>query len=84
MGDVRKLTESPKKLLISLVYAQKIVSSRKETDEKQRKYKSSSVENKNIKMIQRNSYLSHLIQLRDQDLIKVVTGIRRCGKSTLL
>ena len=25
-----------------------------------------------------------MIQLRDQDLIKVVTGIRRCGKSTLL
>ena len=35
-------------------------------------------------MILRTSYLNHLIQLRDQDLIKVVTGIRRCGKSTLL
>ncbi len=35
-------------------------------------------------MIQRNCYLNQLIQLRDQDLIKVVTGIRRCGKSTLL
>lgn len=35
-------------------------------------------------MIQRNDYLDQLIQLRDQDLIKVVTGIRRCGKSTLL
>lgn len=35
-------------------------------------------------MIQRNCYLNLLIQLRDQDLIKVVTGIRRCGKSTLL
>ena len=35
-------------------------------------------------MIQRTSYLNQLIQLRDQDLIKVVTGIRRCGKSTLL
>lgn len=35
-------------------------------------------------MILRTSYLNQLIQLRDQDLIKVVTGIRRCGKSTLL
>lgn len=35
-------------------------------------------------MIQRNCYLDQLIQLRDQDLIKVVTGIRRCGKSTFL
>lgn len=35
-------------------------------------------------MIQRTSYLNQLVQLRDQDLIKVVTGIRRCGKSTLL
>ena len=35
-------------------------------------------------MINRESYLSQLIKLRDQDLIKVVTGIRRCGKSTLL
>ena len=31
-------------------------------------------------MINRESYLSQLIKLRDQDLIKVVTGIRRCGK----
>lgn len=35
-------------------------------------------------MILRTSYLNQLLQLRDQDLIKVVTGIRRCGKSTLL
>ena len=35
-------------------------------------------------MILRTSYFSQLLQLRDQDLIKVVTGIRRCGKSTLL
>ena len=35
-------------------------------------------------MILRTSYFNQLLQLRDQDLIKVVTGIRRCGKSTLL
>ena len=34
-------------------------------------------------MIKRNTYLEQLIALRDQKLIKVVTGIRRCGKSTL-
>ena len=35
-------------------------------------------------MIKRPSYLSHLIQYKDNDLIKVITGIRRCGKSYLL
>ena len=34
-------------------------------------------------MIARDEYLQKLIDLRDTDLIKVVTGIRRCGKSTL-
>jgi len=34
-------------------------------------------------MIQRQEYLDTLIRLRDKQLIKVVTGIRRCGKSTL-
>ncbi|MCQ2375206.1 MAG: ATP-binding protein [Salinivirgaceae bacterium] len=34
-------------------------------------------------MINRNTYLKQLIALRGQKLIKVVTGIRRCGKSTL-
>ncbi|MDR1687252.1 MAG: ATP-binding protein [Clostridiales bacterium] len=35
-------------------------------------------------MIQRQEYLDSLIRFRDKKLIKVVTGIRRCGKSTLL
>ena len=34
-------------------------------------------------MIDRNDYLEDLISLKDKNLIKVVTGIRRCGKSTL-
>lgn len=35
-------------------------------------------------MIQRKEYLKKLIEFRDKQLIKVVTGVRRCGKSTLL
>ncbi len=35
-------------------------------------------------MIERNEYLDTLKRFKDKDLIKVVTGIRRCGKSTLL
>jgi hypothetical protein len=35
-------------------------------------------------MIERGSYLEKLRKLKDQNLIKVITGIRRCGKSTLL
>ena len=35
-------------------------------------------------MIQRKEYLNKLIAFKDKHLIKVVTGIRRCGKSTLL
>ena len=35
-------------------------------------------------MIERNEYLDILKRFKDKDLIKVVTGIRRCGKSTLL
>jgi predicted AAA+ superfamily ATPase len=34
-------------------------------------------------MIQRQEYLDSLIRFQDKNLIKVVTGIRRCGKSTL-
>lgn len=35
-------------------------------------------------VIQRKEYLDKLIAFKDKQLIKVVTGIRRCGKSTLL
>lgn len=35
-------------------------------------------------MIIRETYLQKLRQLKDQNVIKVITGIRRCGKSTLL
>lgn len=35
-------------------------------------------------MIIRETYLQKLRGMRDQKLIKVVTGIRRSGKSTLL
>ena len=34
-------------------------------------------------MIERKKYLEELISFKDKDLIKVITGIRRCGKSTL-
>ena len=34
-------------------------------------------------MIARQEYLENLISFRDKKLIKVITGIRRCGKSTL-
>ena len=35
-------------------------------------------------VIERKDYLDKLIAFKDKQLIKVVTGIRRCGKSTLL
>lgn len=35
-------------------------------------------------MIERNSYLAQLEAFKNKDVIKVITGIRRCGKSTLL
>lgn len=35
-------------------------------------------------MILRNEFLKRLITWKDEPVIKVVTGIRRCGKSTLL
>ena len=35
-------------------------------------------------MIERNEYLDVLKRFKDKQLIKVITGLRRCGKSTLL
>lgn len=35
-------------------------------------------------MKNRDDYLNKLIQFKDKSLIKVITGIRRCGKSSLL
>ena len=35
-------------------------------------------------MVKRDEYLQSLKQWKDEQVIKVVTGIRRCGKSTLL
>ena len=34
-------------------------------------------------MIERKEYLNTLIDFKDKHIIKVLTGIRRCGKSTL-
>lgn len=34
-------------------------------------------------MNKRPNYINELIKFKDKDLIKVITGIRRCGKSTL-
>ena len=36
-----------------------------------------------MKRIERKSYLDWLIRWKDRQIIKVVTGVRRCGKSTL-
>lgn len=37
-----------------------------------------------MKKIERKKYLEELVSLRDNGMIKVVTGMRRCGKSYLL
>lgn len=34
--------------------------------------------------LQRNEYLNKLIAFKDKSIIKIITGIRRCGKSTLM
>ena len=35
-------------------------------------------------LIERKQYMQQLRDLRDQNVIKVISGVRRCGKSTLL
>jgi predicted AAA+ superfamily ATPase len=35
-------------------------------------------------MIIRKQYIEQLERLRDTNLIKVLTGVRRCGKSTVM
>ena len=35
-------------------------------------------------MVQRKQYMNKLIKMKDEKIIRVITGIRRCGKSTLL
>ncbi|MDR0835050.1 MAG: AAA family ATPase [Tannerella sp.] len=35
-------------------------------------------------MVKREIFLSKLRELKDVQLIKVIAGVRRCGKSTLL
>lgn len=37
-----------------------------------------------MKRIQRNDYLNKLTALIDKQIIKIITGVRRCGKSTML
>lgn len=37
-----------------------------------------------MKRIERTTYLNKLIAFKDKDIIKVITGIRRCGKSTIM
>ena len=36
------------------------------------------------RMIQRDQYMERLLAFKDINVIKVITGLRRCGKSTLL
>ena len=37
-----------------------------------------------MKLIERKDYMNVLIGLRDKNLIKLLTGVRRCGKSTVM
>lgn len=37
-----------------------------------------------MKLINRKDYIDWLYSWKDKPLIKVISGVRRCGKSTLL
>lgn len=37
-----------------------------------------------MQWINREQYLNKLIAFKDKKMIKVITGVRRCGKSTLM
>lgn len=37
-----------------------------------------------MKSIERKKYLDELVSLRNNGMIKIITGMRRCGKSYLL
>ena len=37
-----------------------------------------------MEIIKRERYIERLKSLRDKKIIKVITGVRRCGKSTLM
>lgn len=39
---------------------------------------------RNKALVNRQTYLDRALMFRDTDLIKVITGVRRCGKSSLL
>ena len=41
-------------------------------------------QNTKMKRIERHNYLKKLIAFKDKKLIKVITGIRSCGKSTIM
>lgn len=42
------------------------------------------MEGKEMQLKRRDLYLNKLIAFQDTDLVKVITGIRRCGKSSLM
>ncbi len=39
---------------------------------------------KNMRVFPRDNYLEFLRRVTDRDLVRIITGVRRCGKSTPL